>query len=70
MRNVKETLAAYDVIDAGQCGGAERPQGGARYPVTLKCDLATDNPNIALRSVNGVAEVTPCDVPEADTRTR
>ena len=39
----------------------------ARYPVTLKCDLATDNPNIALRSVNGVAEVTPCDVPEADT---
>ncbi len=36
-------------------------------PLPLKCDLATDKPNIALRSVNGVAEVTPGDVPEADT---
>ena len=71
LRNVKEeTLAAYDVIEvrANVVVLNDRTKELiARYPVTLKCDLATDNPNIALRSVNGVAEVTPCDVPEADT---
>ena len=71
LRNVKEeTLAAYDVIEvrANVVMLNDRARELiARYPVTLKCDLATDNPNIALRSVNGVAEVTPGDVPEADT---
>ena len=71
LRNVKEeTLAAYDVIEVRANVVVLNDRAKeliARYPVTLKCDLATDNPNIALRSVNGVAEVTPCDVPEADT---
>ena len=71
LRNVKEeTLAAYDVIEVRANVVVLNDRAReliARYPVTLKCDLATDNPNIALRSVNGVAEVTPCDVPEADT---
>ena len=62
--------AAYDVIEVRANVVVLNDRAKeliARYPVTLKCDLATDNPNIALRSVNGVAEVTPCDVPEADT---
>ena len=71
LRNVKEeTLAAYDVIEVRANVVVLNDRAKeliARYPVTLKCDLATDNPNIALRSVNGVAEVTPGDVPEADT---
>ena len=71
LRNVKEeTLAAYDVIEVRANVVVLNDRAReliARYPVTLKCDLATDNPNIALRSVNGVAEVTPGDVPEADT---
>ena len=71
LRNVKEeTLAAYDVIEVRANVVVLNDRAReliARYPVTLKCDLATDNPNIALRSVNGVAEVTPGDGPEADT---
>ena len=71
LRNVKEeTLAAYDVIEVRANVVVLNDRAReliARYPVTLKCDLATDKPNIALRSVNGVAEVTPGDVPEADT---
>ena len=71
LRNVKEeTLAAYDVIEVRANVVVLNDRAKeliARYPVTLKCDLATDNPNIALRSVNGVAEVTPGDGPEADT---
>ena len=71
LRNVKEeTLAAYNVIEVRANVVVLNDRAKeliARYPVTLKCDLATDNPNIALRSVNGVAEVTPGDVPEADT---
>ena len=39
----------------------------ARYPVTLKCDLATDNPNIALRRCERRGGGHPGDVPEADT---
>ena len=71
LRNVKEeTLAAYDVIEVRANVVVLNDRAReliARYPVTLKCDLATDKPNIALRSVNGVAEVIPGDVPEADT---
>ena len=71
LRNVKEeTLAAYDVIEVRANVVVLNDRAReliARYPVTLKCDLATDNQNIALRSVNGVAEVTPGDTPEADT---
>ena len=71
LRNVKEeTLAAYDVIEVRANVVVLNDRAReliARYPVTLKCDLATDTPNIALRSVNGVVEVTPGDVPEADT---
>ena len=71
LRNVKEgTLAAYDAIEVRAYVVMLNDRAReliARYPVILKCDLATDNPNIALRSVNGVAEIAPGDEPEADT---
>ena len=55
LRNVKEeTLAAYDVIEVRANVVVLNDRAReliARYPVTLKCDLATDNPNIALRTL-------------------
>ncbi len=71
LRSVKEeTFAAYDAIEVRADVVVLNDRAReliARYPVTLKCDLATDNSNIVLRSVNGVAEITPGDEPEADT---
>ena len=64
LRNVKEeTLAAYDVIEVRANVVVLNDRAKeliARYPVTLKCDLATDNPNIALRSADGERRTENC----------